>query len=162
MADLTLYKGAAPSLNVRGELWYMRYYQDNVSTLNNLVRKNPNVEPKMVGVQGHLEHGIRTRFEWTRLQEDINLGLEKGKINVRPRWSQVEKDDLAEEMEWADEKPNRVIIVCSCPSQVTSNIRKLTTRPWPPAACVDMALPRLASPRHSSRPRIISPSAADR
>ena len=44
--------------------------------------------------------------------------MESGKIKVRPKWLQVELDDAEEELEWADKKPNRVLVLCSCPSQI--------------------------------------------
>ena len=114
-----LYIGAKPAVDVRNEQWYPRYFMANESTLNNLVRKNNQVQIKMLGIQGCLTYGQRTRHEWTCLQEDINQGVESNKIKVRPKWVQVEFDDLEEEMEWADKKPNRVVIICSCPSRVS-------------------------------------------
>ena len=118
MGSMALYKGAAPKVNVREELWYRGYYQANEYTINNLHRKNPDCQIRMLGIQGDLTHGVRTRHEFTCLQEDINIGVESGKIKVRPKWLQVELDDAEEELEWADKKPNRVLVLCSCPSQV--------------------------------------------
>ena len=66
------------------EGWYPRYFQSNVTVLNNAARKKKSVKVKMIGLQGCLTYGVRTRFEWTALTEDINEGCEKGKIHVRP------------------------------------------------------------------------------
>ena len=101
------------------EGWYPRYFQSNVTVLNNAARKKKSVKVKMIGLQGCLTYGVRTRFEWTALTEDINEGCEKEKIRVRPSWQQVEDlSELEEELEWADKRPNRIIIVCSVPSQI--------------------------------------------
>ena len=82
-----LYKGAGLEINVREEQWFPRYFMTNEYTLNNLVRKNPNVEVKMVGIQGDLTHGVRTKCEWTCLLEDINESVRTGKIRVSPMGS---------------------------------------------------------------------------
>lgn len=79
-----LYKGAGLEINVREEQWFPRYFMTNEYTLNNLVRKNPNVEVKMVGIQGDLTYGVRTKCEWTALQEDINESVRTGRIHVSP------------------------------------------------------------------------------
>lgn len=172
-----LYKAPPPSVNVRNELWYPRYHSTNTKTLNNLFRKNRDVEVKMLGIQGDLDFGLRTRYEFTALQvrppgqlsytkpilsrfllgppcaaagrrgrrpvaitgaitgaiaaatttmyfalqEDINMGVEKSLIKVRPLWVQIPLDDLAEELAWAEKKEGRVVMICSCPSRLGDN-----------------------------------------
>ena len=114
----SLYTGQDKEINVREELWYARYYATNEATLNNLIRKNPNVRIKMIGIQGCLDFGKRTRCEWTALQEDINQTVASGKIHTKPKWSSIDFEDLVEEVEWAAKDKNRVVIICSCPSQI--------------------------------------------
>ena len=82
MAASKLYRGAEPKVDVRNEQWYPRYFSQNETTLNNLFRKNPEVQVKMLGIQGCLTYGLRTRHEFTCLQEDINQGVESKKIKV--------------------------------------------------------------------------------
>ena len=123
---MALYKGPEAKVNVREELWYPRYCQANEYTLNNLHRKKPRVQIKMLGVQGDLTYGLRTRHEFTCLHEDLNIGVELGKITVRPNWVQVDFKDLEEELEWADKKPDRVLVLCSCPSQVCVCVRVMS------------------------------------
>ena len=125
----TLYTGKQAPIDVRNEAWYMRYFNVNESALNNLRRKNANTAIKMVGIQGDLQYGLRTRHEWTCLQEDINQSIAQGKIRGRPMWSQIDFKDLKEELKWAQKSSwwggmrrapstKRAIIVCSCPSQI--------------------------------------------
>ena len=124
-----IYKGKEAPIDVRNEAWYMRYFNVNESALNNLRRKNANTAIKMVGIQGDLQYGLRTRHEWTCLQEDINQSIAQGKIRGRPMWSQIDFKDLKEELKWAQKSSwwggmrrapstKRAIIVCSCPSQI--------------------------------------------
>ena len=124
-----IYTGKEAPIDVRNEAWYMRYFNVNESALNNLRRKNPNAVIRMLGIQGDLQHGLRTRYEFTCLQEDINQSIADGKIHVRPTWIQVEFKDLQEELKWAQKSgwwggmrrapsAKRAIIICSCPSQI--------------------------------------------
>ena len=134
---MALYKGPEAKVNVREELWYPRYCQANEYTLNNLHRKKPRVQIKMLGVQGDLTYGLRTRHEFTCLHEDLNIGVELGKITVRPNWVQVDFKDLEEELEWADKKPDRVLVLCSCPSQVCVCVRVMSVG----VVCICFPLP---------------------
>ena len=105
---------------LRNEQWYPRYFGAQEVCLKNLQRKNGDVEVKMVGIEPdiHIIFGKRTRVEWTCLQEDIDKSLLNGTLTVRPKFQIIALGDLEEELEWLNKKPNRVIIVCSCPSQV--------------------------------------------
>ena len=116
MAALSV--GSQNIIDVRKEAWYSAYFYDNKQGLNNAKRKNANVMIKMVGIKGDLQHGLRSRYEWTTLQEDINEGIDKGIIRMKPRWVQVEFEDLDEEFEWADADDDRLLFICSCPSQI--------------------------------------------
>ena len=41
------------------------------------------------------------------------------RAQVRPKWLQIEFDELAETLEWLEKDDNRMIIICSVPSQVS-------------------------------------------
>jgi hypothetical protein len=110
--------GALPPIDVRNELWYPRFFHTNAEVLNNAKRKNVNVVIKMIGIQGDLKCAPPTRYEWTALQEDINIGIGKGTIRIKPRWVQTDIEYLDEEFEWADGNADRLLIICSCPSQI--------------------------------------------
>ena len=56
-----LYKGEGPEINVREEFWYPRYFMSNETVLKNIYRKNSSVVVKMMGIQGDLTFGKRTR-----------------------------------------------------------------------------------------------------
>jgi len=114
-----LYQGKKPEVDVREELWYARYYQSNADMLNNMASMFKKCKIKMVGVQGDLEFGVRTRYEWTALQEDVQDEIKKGTIVTRPQWSQVPFEALQTELEWVNEGDgNRIIIICSCPGRI--------------------------------------------
>jgi len=114
-----LYQGNKPEVDVREELWYSRYYQSNADTLNNMARMYKKSKIRMVGVQGDLKFGVRTRHEWPALQEDIQEQIKEGTIKVRPQWIQVAFEDLQMELDWVDEgNGKRIIIICSCPAQI--------------------------------------------
>jgi len=119
LSSATLYIGPNPELMVREELWFPRYIQSNADTLNNIARKNPTATIRMVGVQGDLKFGVRTKLEWTALQEDIQGQVLKKTITKRPEWLQVAFEDVEEQLNWLDEDfSNRVIIMCSCPARI--------------------------------------------
>ena len=105
---------------LRNEQWYPRYFAQNEIALKNLQRKNSEVVVKMLGIEPdiHQTYGKRTRVEFTCLQEDIDKSLLNGTLSVRPKFQKAALEDLAEELEWADKKPDRAIVICSCPSQV--------------------------------------------
>ena len=45
--------------------------------------------------------------------------MENKLLPLRPLWSQVRFEDLEDEIEWAEkEGKQRVVIICSCPSQI--------------------------------------------
>ena len=56
-----IYKGEAAHFDVRNEPWYSRYFASNETVMKNLYLKDDSVEIKMVGIQGCLTYGIRTR-----------------------------------------------------------------------------------------------------
>ena len=118
-AVASLYKGREKEINVREEHWFPRYYAVNADTLNNVARKNPTARIKMVGIQGDLRFGVRTKLEWTALQEDIQAQVLEGTITKRPEWLQVAFEDIKTELDWVDEGDgNRVLILCSCPARI--------------------------------------------
>ena len=118
-AVASLYKGQEKEINVREEHWFPRYYAVNADTLNNVARKNPTARIKMVGIQGDLKFGVRTKLEWTALQEDIQAQVLEGTITKRPEWLQVAFEDIKTELDWVDEGDgNRVLILCSCPARI--------------------------------------------
>ena len=106
---------------LRNEAWYMRYFNAQEVCLKNLQRKNRNVEVKMLGIKPdtHETYGKRTRLEFTCLKEDIDKSILNETLSLEiAQWSITALKDLAEELEWKDKKTNRVIVICSCPSQV--------------------------------------------
>ena len=118
-AAASLYKGPEKEINVREEHWFPRYYAVNADTLNNVARKNPTARIKMVGIQGDLKFGVRTKLEWTALQEDIQAQVLEGTITKRPEWLQVAFGDIKTELDWvAEGDGNRVLILCSCPARI--------------------------------------------
>ena len=118
-AAASLYKGREKEINVREEHWFPRYYAVNADTLNNVARKNPTARIKMVGIQGDLKFGVRTKLEWTALQEDIQAQVLEGTITKRPEWLQVAFGDIKTALDWVDEGDgNRVLILCSCPARI--------------------------------------------
>ena len=124
----SLYKGREKEINVREEHWFPRYYAVNADTLNNVARKNPSARIKMVGIQGDLKFGVRTKLEYTALMEDIQAQVLEGTITKRPEWLQVAFGDIKTELDWVDEGDgNRVLILCSCP-QVAPHALATTTR----------------------------------
>ena len=129
----SLYKGREKEINVREEHWFPRYYAVNADTLNNVARKNPTARIKMVGIQGDLKFGVRTKLEWTALQEDmqediIQAHVLEGTITKHPEWLQVTFGDIKTELDWVEEGDgNRVLILCSCP-QVAPHALATTTR----------------------------------
>ena len=67
----------------------------------------------------HASYGKRTRLEFTCLKEDIDKSILNETLTLEiAQWSITALKDLAEELEWKDKKTNRVIVICSCPSQV--------------------------------------------
>ena len=119
MAAASLYKGQEKEINVREEHWFPRYYAVNADTLNNVARKNPKARIKMVGIQGDLKFGVRTKLEWTALMEDIQAQVLAKTIRKRPEWLQVAFGDIKTELDWVGEGDgNRVLILCSCPARI--------------------------------------------
>ena len=114
-----IYKEKEKEVNVREEQWFPRYYAVNADTLNNIARKHTAARIRMVGIQGDLRYGVRTKWEWTALQEDINDQVLEGTITKRPEWIQCTFETLKTELEWVDEGDgNRVLILCSCPARI--------------------------------------------
>ncbi len=119
-----IYKGKEKELNVRQELWFPRYYAVNADILNNVARKHPTARIKMMGVQGDLKWGVRTKLEFTALLEDINAQVLEGTITKRPEWTQCTFESVKSELEWVDEGDgNRVLIVCSCPARIGDDFK---------------------------------------
>ncbi len=61
MAMLYKEERGKKKLDVRNEGWYMRYWMSNETTIRNIHRKYPDATVKLVGIQGCLTHGLRTR-----------------------------------------------------------------------------------------------------
>ena len=63
---------------------YARYYQSVVAAINNAKRKYPDHTIYLLGIEGDVQYGKRTRQEWTFLVEDIDKHILDGKISKRP------------------------------------------------------------------------------
>ena len=98
----SLYKGREKEINVREEHWFPRYYAVNADTLNNVARKNPTARIKMVGIQGDLKFGVRTKLVYCIYcaMEDIQAQVLEGTITKRPEWLQVAFGDIKTELDW--------------------------------------------------------------
>eukprot|EP01051_Picozoa_sp_SAG22_P005033 SAG22_NODE_288_length_12949_cov_163.316265_3_plen_112_part_00 len=91
----------------------------------------------LVGVEGDVAYGARTKYEWLALIEDIDRGVHMGLIKKRPknkRFSFIKKrpknkrfsfpEDFEEEVsDWATKKGKlRIATICSCPSRLGDDL----------------------------------------
>ena len=111
-------------INVRKEPWYPPLLQSTSDQLNTTVAKKSfqrnGGEILLVGIEGDVTYGRRTRYEWLALQEDLDRGVTKGVVRLRPKNKRVSLEDFEEEVsDWAS-KPgkHRVVLICSCPSRL--------------------------------------------
>ena len=81
-------------IDVRTESWYLRYLQSNSDMINSIANMNKykknNGQIKMIGIEGDVEHGVRTRQEWTALQAtrcQLQVGSCKAHVRTRQEWT---------------------------------------------------------------------------
>eukprot|EP01050_Picozoa_sp_SAG11_P026873 SAG11_NODE_6595_length_1281_cov_5.369712_1_plen_216_part_00 len=115
-------------IDVRKESWYPALLQSTSDQVNTTVFKTSFQENRgeilLVGIEGDVEHGKRTKYEWLALLEDIDRGVTKGVVKLRPKSRRVTLEDFEEEVaDWATRKgKHRVVIICSCPCRLGDDL----------------------------------------
>jgi len=104
--------------DVTQESWYYGYLNTNQVLINSLVSKRSFRELRMIGIEGDLEFGLRTRSEWYFLQKDLERGVLAGSVRARPQFMRIPLGSLAEELEWSQRKAGRKIIIASVPARI--------------------------------------------
>ena len=112
-------------IDVRLEKWYIPLLQSITDKINALASKRSfqrnGGEIMLVGVEGDILYGARTKYEWLALIEDIDRGVKVGVLKHRPKNRRFRfPEDFEEEVsDWAAKKgKHRVAIICSCPSRL--------------------------------------------
>ena len=105
--------------DVKAERWYLKLLTHTKSQINELAVKdtfkNNGFKIKLVGIEGHAEHCVATRAEWTALIEDVDCGVVMGQVKHRPQHQRLPLGDLVEALEWLANSGYRHIIIASCP-----------------------------------------------
>jgi hypothetical protein len=116
-------KGAAEAspLNVREEPWYARFYHGVVENINNTSRKKEACRIMIIGVEGDLNYGARTRQEWTYLIEDIDAQVKAGTIRTRPESQRLPFEFFEKRVEELASSGEFHVLVASCPSRLGDN-----------------------------------------
>eukprot|EP01051_Picozoa_sp_SAG22_P020815 SAG22_NODE_4353_length_1294_cov_1.144770_2_plen_87_part_01 len=74
-------------VDVRKEPWYLPLLQSTTDKINATSSKLSFVqgggEIMLVGVEGDVDYGARTKYEWLALVEDIDRGVKLGVIKHR-------------------------------------------------------------------------------
>ena len=109
-----------PPLNVRTEPWYARYYQEVTHTINNRARQFPDKSIVLVGIEGDVKWGQRTKQEWTFLQEDIDEQVVAGTVAKRPQNMRIPFGEFASEVERLA-CSGKHVLVASCPARLGEN-----------------------------------------
>eukprot|EP00928_Gymnodinium_smaydae_P092004 TRINITY_DN75784_c0_g1_i1.p1 TRINITY_DN75784_c0_g1~~TRINITY_DN75784_c0_g1_i1.p1 ORF type:complete len:342 (+),score=51.62 TRINITY_DN75784_c0_g1_i1:129-1028(+) len=116
--------------DVRAESWYRGYLNANVKAINNFALKDSfqkalhngaGASIRLLGIEGDVKFGLRTRCEWTALAEDIDAGVMKSSVQVRPQMVRVPFDYLGSELKWLSSGKRgevRKIILASCPGRI--------------------------------------------
>jgi hypothetical protein len=129
-ADRTKYVPASDTINVREEDWYQRYLQSVTDTIADIAGKTAfkqgDGEIKIIGIEGDVTYGKRTRDEWTALQEDIDRAVRGNVLPVRPENMRCKLENLKEELGWTEKKPQRFAVVASCPARIGDNEQVMT------------------------------------
>ena len=72
-------------INVRAESWYPPLVQSTSDQINTTAFKvsfrENNGEIMLVGIEGDVEHGRRTKYEWLAVLEDLDRGVTKGRTS---------------------------------------------------------------------------------
>ena len=130
-------------LDVRKEAWYARYYQTVVAAINNAKRKYPDHTIYLLGIEGDVQYGKRTRQEWTFLQEDIDKHILDRKVHARPSNMRVSFENFPGVVEKFASQPDTYVLVASCPARIGDNHRVMedvhditSGKPW--SAKVDL------------------------
>jgi hypothetical protein len=129
-ADRTKYVLASDTINVREEDWYQRYLQSVTYTIADIAAttafKQGHGEIKIIGIEGDVTYGKRTRDEWTALQEDIDRAVRGDVLPIRPENQRCKLENLEEELMWTERKPQRFAVVASCPARIGDNEKVMT------------------------------------
>ena len=76
-------------IDVRKESWYIPLLQSVTDKINAIASKKSfqreGGEVMLVGVEGDVAWGARTKYEWLALIEDIDRGVKAGIIKLRPK-----------------------------------------------------------------------------
>jgi hypothetical protein len=126
----TKYVPASDTINVREEDWYRGYLQSVTDTIADLAGKTGfkqgNGEIKIIGIEGDVTYGKRTRDEWTALQEDIDRAVRGDVLKMRPENQRCKLENLEEELGWTEKEPQRFAVVASCPARIGDNEKVMT------------------------------------
>ena len=79
-----------------------------------------NGELKVFGIEGDVKFGLRTRYEWTALQEDCDAAVRQDRLKYRPAFQRVKLKNMEEEIgDWLSKEGKvRYGVMGSCPSQL--------------------------------------------
>ena len=112
-------------IDVRKESWYIPLLQSVTDKINAIASKKSfqreGGEVMLVGVEGDVAWGARTKYEWLAVIEDIDRGVKAGIIKLRPKSRRFcFPEDFEEEVsDWASKKgKRRIALICSCPSRL--------------------------------------------
>ena len=93
----------------------------------------------LLGIEGDVQYGKRTRQEWTFLQEDIDKHILDRKVHARPSNMRVSFENFPGVVEKFASQPDTYVLVASCPARIGDNHRVMedvkeivTGKPWSP------------------------------
>mmetsp|Transcript_23419 Transcript_23419/g.53358 ORF Transcript_23419/g.53358 Transcript_23419/m.53358 type:complete len:516 (-) Transcript_23419:342-1889(-) len=124
---MSTYKHDPDFLDVRSEDWYPRLLQsttDSIAEIASKARfKKEGGEILLVGIEGDVQWGRRTKYEWLALIEDIDRSCVEGALTVRPKNKRIDIKDFEEEVvDWVTKKGKyRRVVICSCPARIGDN-----------------------------------------
>ena len=59
----------------------------------------------MFGIEGDIQYGVRTKYEWIALQEDCDVSYKNKTLKYRPTFVRIKFDDMEEEIgDWLEKK----------------------------------------------------------
>jgi len=108
--------------DVTKESWYHGYLNANQVCINSLASKSSFGQLRIIGIEGDLKFGARTRAEWHYLQQDLERGVAEGIVHVRPQFIRIPLEELREELEWTQRKKGRRVIIASVPARLGENM----------------------------------------
>jgi hypothetical protein len=136
-------------LDVRTEPWYDAYLHRVVEAINNRARQFPDKSIVLVGIEGDVKWGQRTKQEWTFLQEDIDEQVVAGTVAKRPQNMRIPFGEFASEVERLA-CSGKHVLVASCPARLGENRNVMNDaeavisgQPW--SGSVDIVFSRAGS-----------------